>query len=231
MRRPRPARGGYDRTDGERRLKGVSVDPHTGIGRLPKVGRDYSAPAEEPQQSDDGLLEEQIAKAIAAGHDGARIGRAADLITSGHVFDAGGQGEWIVFSESVKEVKPSDFDWTPGVGKAPPAKRYTAAPQPADGQSLCNCPDNWRRVDSHAGRCKHWLAAVMAANIRRRTGDSTLFAIPDETRPTADDVARRTKARWQSSAGFGYQPGLCAAGAELAKAIAKQMSAEKAVSA
>ena len=28
---------------GERHLKSVTVDPHTGIGRLPKVGRDYSS--------------------------------------------------------------------------------------------------------------------------------------------------------------------------------------------
>ena len=51
---------------GERHLKSVTVDPHTGIGRLPKVGRDYSSGDQAPRfcgflvvdldgYSDDGL--------------------------------------------------------------------------------------------------------------------------------------------------------------------------------
>ena len=174
------------------------------LGRSPyerMVNRDKLAAVDE-------LLKEQIVKAIAAGHDAPRIFRASDLIQTGHVFDAGGQGEWIVFSESVKNIQPSDFNWTPGPGKAPPAKRYVASPQPAEGQRNCDCPDATHRISSRGGKCKHWLAAVMAANIRRRTGDNTLFAILEEPRPAPVEKAPAPARGRLPDSMRGYNPGI-----------------------
>ncbi len=141
----------------------------------------YGPPSDEPQQDDqDAIIEDLTQAAIAAGHDRIRVLKAVDLVRSDHVYDAGGQGEWIVFSEQVETIKPSDFYWTPGVGKAPPAQRYIAAPQPAGSQRNCTCPDADHRWSRHGGKCKHWLAAVIAANLRRRLGDAFLFALPRE---------------------------------------------------
>ena len=225
-RRVRPARGGYDRPPGD----------HADDVEVPMPGL-LEEPAPEPQESDDQaddvelaprlgrspyermvnrdklaavdeLLKEQIVKAIAAGHDAPRIFRASDLIQTGHVFDAGGNGEWIVFSESVKSIQPSDFNWTPGPGQAPPAKRYVASPQPAEGQRNCDCPDATHRISSRGGKCKHWLAAVMAANIRRRTGDNTLFAIPDETSAAPVEKAPAPARGRLPDSMRGYQPGI-----------------------
>ena len=128
------------------------------------------------------LLEVQREKALEAGHAARRVDRAVALVSAGHVFDAGAAGEWIVFSAQA-DVTADAFEWRPGVGRPAPAKRYTAAPQPADGQRACTCPDAPHRITSHSGKCKHQLAAIMAANIRRRLADPDLFAIPEPPAP------------------------------------------------
>ena len=146
---------------------------------------DVEEPQAQPQKDDDQapdppteIIDALRQAALEAGHDAGRVDRAVGLVTAGHVFDAGVNGEWIVFSEAVKNIQPADFDWTPGPGKAPPAERYVTAPQPVDSQRSCDCPDASHRLTGTAGKCKHQLAAIMAANLRRRLGDPALYAYP-----------------------------------------------------
>ena len=123
------------------------------------------------------LLENLCNEALAAGNDSGRVERASALVESGHVFDAGSAGQWIVFSEKVDLLTtPATqlWDWAPGVGKPPPAERYSVAPQPVDGQAACTCAD----ALYHIGKCKHQIAAIMALKVRIRLADDTLYSIP-----------------------------------------------------
>ena len=172
-----PARGGYDRTASQTPDPGHIDDiEHP----MPGLLEEEPAPVEEPQDPQAAAIEQLTQAAIDAGHDRIRVLKAVDLVTDGHVFDLRFGGEWVVFSEQADMNRDDLWTWTPGTGKTPPAKRYITSPQPEEGQHICNCPDSWRRVDSHAGKCKHWLAAVIAANLRKRLNDDTLFAVGSE---------------------------------------------------
>ena len=171
------ARGGYDRTATQTPDPGHIDDiEHP----MPGLLEEEPAPVEEPQDPQAAAIEQLTRAAIDAGHDRIRVLKAVDLVTDGHVFDLRFGGEWVVFSEQADMSRDDLWTWTPGIGKTPPAKRYITSPQPEEGQHICNCPDSWRRVDSHAGKCKHWLAAVIAANLRKRLNDDTLFAVGSE---------------------------------------------------
>ena len=88
------------------------------------------------------IMAELIQKALDAGHNATRVQQAANLVANGRVFDAGCAGEWIVFSSSVDVSNPAElFNWKPGVGNKPSAKRYITAPQPAENQRVRTCPD------------------------------------------------------------------------------------------
>ena len=137
------------------------------------------APA-PPQSEQDAIIDELTAAAVDAGHDHIRVLKAVDLVKGGHVFDLRFGGEWVVFSEQADMSRDDLWTATPGLGNAPPAKRYLTSPQPDDGQLHCNCPNSWHRTRSHAGKCKHWLASVLAYNLRRRLNDDTLFSVGEE---------------------------------------------------
>ena len=167
------ARGGFDRTPAK------SPDPIDIAPPPPWLAVEEPAPA-PPQSEQDALIDELTAAAIDAGHDRIIVLKAVDLVKGGHVFDLRFGGEWVVFSEQADMSRDDLWTWTPGIGSAPPAKRYLTSPQPDDGQLHCNCPNSWRRASSHAGKCKHWLASVLAYNLRRRLKDDTLFEVGSE---------------------------------------------------
>ena len=164
------ARGGFDRTATQ------TPDPIDVEVSMPGLLEEPAPPEPQPdppQTEQDAAIDELTQAAIDAGHDRIRVLKAVDLVTDGHVFDLRFGGEWVVFSETADMSRDDLWTWTPGVGQTPPAQRYLTAPQPEEGQQICNCPDSWNRASSHAGKCKHWLAAVIAANLRKRLGDET----------------------------------------------------------
>ena len=175
----RPARGGFDRQASHTAPDPIDVE-------IPMPGLFPPPPQEEPadEEPDDptaDILQELKQKALDAGHDIQRVDKAIALLNTGHVFDAGAAGVWIVFSESVDlATTPDDqlWDWTHGVGKPPPAQRYSAAPQPQEGQRGCTCGDAQHRLSATGGKCKHQIAAILATNIKRRLADPNLYALP-----------------------------------------------------
>ena len=176
-RRVRPARGGFDRTATQ------TPDPIDVEVSMPGLLEEPAPPEPQPdpQQSEhDAIIDELTQAAVDAGHDRIRVLKAVDLVKGGHVFDLRFGGEWVVFSEQADMSRDDLWTWTPGLGNAPPAQRYLTAPQPDDGQLHCNCPNSWHRTRAHAGKCKHWLASVLAYNLRRRLQDDTLFEVGSE---------------------------------------------------
>ena len=165
------AAGGFDRTPTQ---TPAPIEPAPAW-----LVQEEPAPA-PPQSERDAIIEELTAAAVDAGHDRIRVLKAVDLVKAGHVFDLRFGGEWIVFSMDADMSRDDLWTWTPGIGKTPPAQRYTTSPQPEDGQRLCNCPNSWHRASSHAGKCKHWLASVLAYNLRRRLNDDKLFEVGSE---------------------------------------------------
>ena len=131
------ARGGFDRTPAK------SPDPIDIAPPPPWLAVEEPAPA-PPQSEQDALIDELTAAAIDAGHDRIIVLKAVDLVKAGHVFDLRFGGEWVVFSEQADMSRDDLWTWTPGIGSAPPAKRYLTSPQPDDGQLHCNCPNSWQ---------------------------------------------------------------------------------------